>query len=172
MTRTENYEARVARGDIPRGWRTLSPKMKLAIKFKAMGFTDSEACRRARSTTESFYRWRRAHPSFGRILARAEAEAHENWLREIDALLPRAVKILRDALESGDPRLEYSAALWLLKTAGVYRSGLTSSQSPVTQHRTAFPREQPPDLETSRAVIDAFIADFKSRKENGNSSED
>jgi len=63
---------------------------------------------------------------------------------------------------------EYDAAKLQVKLTGYYGSGSPGSQSSPTEHRTEFPREQPPDLETSRAAVAAFIAEYKSQKQNGN----
>ena len=128
LTRLETYEMRVAQGQIPRGYDRLSKRQKKVAKYIARGVPIKEACVLADCTREVFYRWRRAHPLFREYLRKASLKYAKIVDDTLEGQLPRAAQIVEDAMNTGDPYMEYEAAKDLLKGKGKYKSSVQSQQ--------------------------------------------
>lgn len=94
------------------------------------GATDVEAAASAGVRRETVNRWKHSDPHFVAELNRRRREAWEAGAEALRSLLPRTVRALAEALESGCPATRLRAAGLVLKTLGLGEQALRPPQGP------------------------------------------
>lgn len=89
-----------------------------AVDLLAAGKNDTEAANELKLNRVTVTRWRLYSPTFQAALNVRRAEVWGSAADRLRALVPKAVGVLAEALESGELDLRYGAALDLLKLAG------------------------------------------------------
>lgn len=126
LTRTQRYEIRVSTGDLPRGYNKITKKQKRLARLIVDGVPVTEACELVHVTPHSFYRWRRAHPLFRNYYLNYAKKRSGLTEKQLDALYPRAVRVVEDAMQSPDIYFAYDAAKDFLKGRGKYKTNIAS----------------------------------------------
>jgi hypothetical protein len=96
----------------------LSAQQLKAIRLLIAGGSDSSVARELGLNRHTIHRWRTRHPAFRAELARRRESLWHNNTDHLNALLPKALKVLSQHLKSNYDTTSARAAVSLLKLAG------------------------------------------------------
>lgn len=128
LSRTEQFEHRIAQGDVPRGYEKLTKKWKRVAREIASGESVHDVCEKHGVGVPTFYRRRRAHPLFRTFLYRCYLRATEDLELKLEGQTHRAAHIVEEAMESQDPYFRYDVARDVLKGRGRWAQKVKSEQ--------------------------------------------
>ena len=101
--------------DVP-DW-TLTPQQAAAVDLLCTGKTLTDAAAAVEVTRQTVSEWLNHHPGFQAALHNRRQELWESMADALRGLLPRAVEVLKQQLESEQP---LAAAVHVLKACGLY----------------------------------------------------
>ena len=107
-------------GKIPVRYDKITKKQKAIARAVIAGSTVKEAVHRYGSCSDTFYRWLHFHPLFQAYYYKKAHEQAGTVDARLDAKLPRAVRVVEEALDSNDKYFAHDSALALLKGRGKY----------------------------------------------------
>ena len=114
---TSNDEHSLARMEsLPSGMiDALNPKQLAAGPLVITGRTDVDVAAEIGVRRETLWRWRTQHPAFQAYLSFLKLEAHEARMDRVWTLVDRAMEVVGESLEEGDPVV----AMQILRLPGV-----------------------------------------------------
>jgi transposase-like protein len=127
LTGSQKLRKRIEKGDMPRGWDKLTKKHKKLIRLVLRGTSVIEACDQVGFHRKSFYKWLNLWPKFRKyyffmseklVIERNEVD------QRLDAALPRAARLVEDALQSEDTYFATEQAVTLLKGRGRLKTSI------------------------------------------------
>jgi hypothetical protein len=107
-------------GKVPVRYDKLTKKQKKVARAILAGSTVKEAAKRFHMDGNTFYRWLHFHPLFQAYYYRKAHEIAGTVDARLDAKLPRAVRVVEEALDSNDKYFAHDSAIALLKGRGKY----------------------------------------------------
>jgi hypothetical protein len=107
-------------------------KQEIAITALLSGATDGEAAKLARVSRETICRWRHGDPNFVAEMSRRRQELWNGGTDALRSLLPRAGKVVGEALDAPSPTTRLRAASLLFRTVGMGDDRLKPSGAPTT----------------------------------------
>lgn len=132
-SKMRKLRARLASGILPRGWDHLSKDQKKLAKRVASGMSVRDACSLSNvKDPNTFYIWRELHPLFKAYYYKVATRFATTINERLDSKLPRAVRVVEESLDNGDPYFRHEAAVQMLKGRGVYKP-TTNVQGEVLQ---------------------------------------
>lgn len=144
-----SLEKQVAEGKTPKGYHKLTSTMRRVARRIVAGSSVRDVCRHYHIDSGTFYRWLHFHKPFQLYYYRKAQEYAETVDQRLDAKLPRAVEIIENSLESGDPYFASETAMTLLKGRGKL-STTSKTESKVTGEI----RHSPSQLALERSGVD------------------
>jgi CRP-like cAMP-binding protein len=126
---------------------TLTPQQETAVDLLASGKTVTDAATAVEVTRQTVSEWLNHHPGFQAALNRRRQELWIGMTQTLRGLLPKALEVLKDALEGEHP---LPAAVHVLKACGLY--GNVSPLGP-TEVEDALLAEQERQSERRRKTL-------------------
>jgi len=102
----------------------LTAKQHKAIELLLSGSNDRQVAQSIKVARQTVTEWRNHNPEF---MAEINLRRQEIWVGQAErlrGLLDKAVDVLEENLAANEGRLQQSAAMYLLKCAGLYDGGL------------------------------------------------
>ena len=132
-SKMRRLRSKIASGILPRGWDHLSKDQKKLAKRIASGMAVRDACHLSGvKDPNTFYIWRELHPLFKAYYYKVAHRFASTISDRLDSKLPRAVRVVEESLDNGDPYFRHEAAVGLLKGRGIYKP-TTNVQGEVLQ---------------------------------------
>ena len=113
-----SLEKQIANGKIPKGYHRLTSTMRRVARKTVAGSSVKEVCKHYHIDVNTFYRWLHFHRPFQEYYYRKAQEYAATVESRLDAKLPRAVELVEQSLDSGDPYFATEQAMALLKGRG------------------------------------------------------
>jgi hypothetical protein len=120
-SKRQRYRAMILSGDTPKGWGRLTRRQKRIARRVASGISVREVCRSEGAKSDTFYHWLHNHRLFQKYFYKAASMYAGHIDKRLDSNVPRAVRVVEDALNSGDQYFAHDAAVQLLKGRGKYQ---------------------------------------------------
>jgi hypothetical protein len=134
-TKMERYRALILNGITPKGWRRLTRRQKQIARRIAAGFSIRDVCRKYKMDSNTFYHWLHCHPLFQKYYYRQAARNAGIVDKRLDASVHRAIRVVEESLNSGDPYFAHEAAVQFLKGRGKYKPQMTVDKRGSIQHQ-------------------------------------
>ena len=96
---------------------TLTPQQETAVDLLASGKTVTDTAKAVEVTRQTVSEWLNHHPGFQAVLNSRRQELWIGMTHTLRGLLPKALEVLKDALEGEHP---LPAAVHVLKACGLY----------------------------------------------------
>jgi hypothetical protein len=123
-SKTQRYKAMMLSGTPPKGWHRLTKRQKRIAREVAGGMSIGQVCKREGMSNNTFYHWINCHPLFQKYYFRQAAMSSGIVENRLDAAVARAVRVVENSLDSGDPYFAHEAAVQLLKGRGKYKQAM------------------------------------------------
>ena len=138
----------------------LSERQKTAIECLLRGLSDQETAAQLGVDRGTVFRWRQ-NIAFARELDRQRKLRSEQAANQLQSMLPSALKILQQQLDSTDPRDRMRAVSVLLRFATPSRLGGTAATAVVTAAGAGTTRPAPHSAEAqARAAEKEHVDDL------------
>ena len=95
--------------------RKLSEKQAIAIPLVLAGLKDEDVAKEVGVTRQTVNKWKNQDLEFIDYLNYSRALLQNAYMDEVLALIPKAVKVLEEALEGDDPNVKIDVAKMILK---------------------------------------------------------
>jgi len=128
LSKRNRISVKMTRGDLPRGYDHLTKKHRRVAQRYAAGLSVRDICKLERMDSNTFYAWMNYHKLFRQYVERCSQRQIELVDARLDARMPRAVKVIEEALESSDMYHATDAAFGLLKGRGKLKHTVQSKQ--------------------------------------------
>jgi len=147
----KRLQAKIERGFVPKGWDILKPRQKKLIRKVLRGESVVSACEKVGVDPNTYYRWLHCHKLFRAFYVKMASKLANEVDMRLDGLLPRAIRVVEETLDSPDPYHRYDAAHDLLKGKGKYKSKVESKSE--TTARVDIHEEHHIELDPNIAKI-------------------
>ena len=98
----------------------LSIEQQNAIELLVTGKSDRETAEACGVTRQTVNGWRNKNAAFMAELNRQRANLWTDQVERLRNMVPQALDVLADDLETGDPKLKQAAAVHILRAVGLY----------------------------------------------------
>jgi hypothetical protein len=132
----------------------LSQRQRNAVELLLQGLSDQEAAAQVGVDRSTIFRWRKSI-AFARELDRQRRLRCERAANQLQSMVPSALSILRQQLESDDPKQRIRAATILLRVATPGRLAPTAPTNPTAAPSAASPAAPPPARHGAEAAARA-----------------
>lgn len=95
--------------------RKINEKQEMAIPLVLAGLKDEDVAQKVGVTRQTVNKWKNQDLEFIDYLNYHRAQLQREYLDEIYALIPKAIEILKEALESDDQKVKIDVAKMILK---------------------------------------------------------
>jgi len=99
--------------------KELNNKQELAVEFAVKGMTDGEIARKVGVSRQIVNGWRNHDADFMYALAIRRQALREKHQDSLNGLVEKAIAIVKNALDQGDPKTQLQAAMYVLNISGL-----------------------------------------------------
>jgi hypothetical protein len=128
MTVHQRLALQAAKGIVPPRYKILTRRQKKVARLVLSGMAVRDACNKVGMDTNTFYRLVHFHPKFKKYYYSIAERQTDLVETRLDSKLPRAVRLVEEALDSRDPYFATETAVTLLKGRGKFKQSSQTKQ--------------------------------------------